>query len=335
MLNVYNMNNLIQLQGIFLSAMVDLNQSQKQSQHIIEQKYDSKAALIAGLTYRTINKPQDSSFKEVYQLYETFFPLPEERESFEGFEQTIALNNSIYQNMFGPLQEEWLVVYASDGCLLGGVNFSYYFVEADGIQVKNSFVSVQIMYLFVKAEYRSMGIASTLLDKISQQIQNWVVCQYFDVPEDRIFFFCEQNAPEVMSVSDYFTDAIHALIDPCDRLLWWHKRGYRRLVVNYIQPALNVDSQPCTALTLNIQSSQKYIEGYVIAEHLRRYFTISVLKGKSLDADDPYLTRLFNYLYNNSIAIEGTEAYYTCLKSIFYAETLNDIPQQSQLYTIP
>lgn len=314
------MNSAELLRSDFLSKKKELELKHKHHKSEIEQRYGSLKAFREGLSYWTIDKSEHLDFKRVYALYETFFPLPEERESFEGFEKTMSFNDSKYQTLFGPFKEEWLLVNDDKGELIGGANFAYYGVVADGETIKQTFVSSHIMYIFVKEEYRLLGIASLLLEQMSQRIEQWADNQLSLANREGMFFTCEQNAPELMSVDEYFTDAKYSLTDPCDRLLWWHRRGYKRLAVNYIQPALDAHSKPCKSLTLNIKADMNTIPGSWLIAHIQRYFTLSIQKG--VVTHDNYFNRLQKFLSKNDVSTQSDEEYYLKLKDIFYADTI-------------
>ena len=317
------MDDLLDIRRDFSLAHKELQYKKSKYRQTIEQRYGDLNTFSAGLVYRVINTPKDPALEQVYKLYELYFPLADEKESLEGFEEAVALNNSIYQDIFGTSKEEWIVMYDSDGHVLGGVNFAHYFVadstsSCGGEKVEKPFASIQIIYIFIKSEYRSLGLASVLLDRVSTHVQESLSAEKIAIPQEDTYVFCEQNAPERMSQEEYFTDAINSQIDPCDRLVWWHNHGYRRLSMDYIQPALSPNSQPCTSLTLNIKSDKNIIPGYVVAQHLRRFFTLSIFKGEVNTTTNTYIESLFSTLSKTSISTEGDQTYYLDLKATFY-----------------
>ena len=322
------MDDLLDIRRDFSLAQKELKRKKSECHQTIEQRYGDLNTFIAGLVYRVINTPKDPALEEVYKLYELYFPLADEKESLEGFEEAMALNNSTYQDIFGTSKEEWIVMYDSDGNVLGGVNFAYYLVVDSATscgcgEVEKPFVSIQIIYIFIKSEYRSLALASILLERVSAHVQEMVNIEKIAIPQEDTYIFCEQNAPERMSQEEYFTDAINSQIDPCDRLVWWHNHGYRRLTMDYVQPALSPDSQPCTSLTLNIKSDKNIIPGYVVAQHLRRFFTLSIFKGEVNTMTNTCIESLFTTLSKTNTSTDGDQNYYLNLKATFYEPNTN------------
>jgi hypothetical protein len=71
-------------------------------------------------------------------------------------------------------------------------------------------------------------------------------------------------------------------MDPCDRLAWWTRRGYRKLGFAYRQPPLNPGQQPCNYLDYYVRFpdgiTPATLAAATLAEHLRRLFFVSVGK---------------------------------------------------------
>lgn len=269
------------------------------------------------LRFRLVDRADCSDFQEGYHLYEKIFTLPEERESFEGFALALELNrDKALIRQFGPFKEMWLLVDTPEGKLIGGVNFSVFSMPSPVLMKYHFGATLHISYIFVEAEYRSLGVASYLLDKMEEIARQWLAEFYTD--KGKIAFFCEQNAPELMTSAAYFTDCINARIDQCDRLLWWHRKGYSRLRFNYSQPALSEESEPCTTLTFNVREKSNHIFPVpLLAGHLNRFFTISVLKArKDNHSALDQVKQLERLPY---ICTESNESYYQNLRRIFYS----------------
>jgi hypothetical protein len=105
------------------------------------------------------------------------------------------------------------------------------------------------------------------------------------------------NDPGRMTAEQVTADAIAALIDPAERLAWWHKQGFRRLALPYLQPPLQADKEACTYLDYYIRATAPAdaqlgtIPAAVLQEHLRRFFTVSVGKFVSdIELNNEWLT---------------------------------------------
>jgi ribosomal protein S18 acetylase RimI-like enzyme len=267
------------------------------------------------LSVNMIDCPDDARFKHVYSFYTTFFTLPEETESYKGFESTLALNHDkALAEKYGKFREAWLyATLPTSNEIIAGINFSVYELDNE-YQDNSSYAATgHIIYIFVKTEYRCMGMAKHMISLAEEKALNFIASQ------KKIIWFCEQNAPEKMSPEEYFADNINALIDQCDRLIWWDNLGYKRLQFNYVQPPLNPGQQACTNLTLNVKASnKKSIPSYLVKSHLERFFMIAVYKGDPKRVDD-YYTSQMDWLKNNrTILLEGNPEYYTLLKRKFY-----------------
>lgn len=275
------------------------------------------AGFLDSLQRKMINRPGDSDFPELYAFYSTFFTLPDETETFEGFETTLKLNTDPrLMERFGPHEETWLFLREpNEGKIIAGVDFSTYLLppairENYGISATN-----HIIYIFVKPEYRSLGVASHLL----QLAEEYAV--KFAGNQEEVLFFCEQNAPELMTAEEYFHDNLNALIDQCERLKWWDRLGYKRLNFNYVQPPLNPGMSPCVNLSLNVRAGNRSeIPSALVREHLERFFVIAVYKGRDASGD-PGFQRQMQWLREHPmLKISGDQDYYAALKTKIYAQ---------------
>ncbi len=258
----------------------DLRAAKKVKKKIIA-KYGTVKNFLGKLQYELLNTPKSKEFKFIYNLYKKVFTLPEEQESYEGFEEVLGFNKDAkLLKKFGFFEEAW--IYAKDPDtkkILGAVNFSTYQMPNSIKKKYNLDGTNHTIYLFVKPEYRKIGLGKRLLEIMTNysklRLEGKKTLE--GKSDKKLYIMCEQNAPEMMTLNEYLADNLNARIDQCDRLMWWHKIGYRRLGFRYIQPALNKNLDPCTNLTLNILTEKKSnIPSIVVLEHLKRFFEILV-----------------------------------------------------------
>ncbi len=325
-----------ELKQRFLTKAANLAGAQDDTRRRMIEKYGSAENFRAALRLTAIEDPFYSRFTEVYDFYATFFPLPDERETLDGFRRAMSFNFSDeHQQRLSPFSEGWLVADTPEGELIAGVNFSVYAMPEAVARRHSIEGTANIIYIFVREEFRNLGVAGFLLAEMDRHFARWIEAnRTCAIPGARIPVMCEQNAPELMTPAQYFSDCLYAGIDQCDRLVWWHHKGYRRLAFNYIQPALSVDGEPCRELTFNLRAGDdpSGIPGEVLWEHLRRYYEISVFKGRWPDWDD-YLHRLEEFLLSTpQIGTTGDAAYYAALKERCYA---GDFVPETALFDLP
>lgn len=301
---------------------------QKETRKKVLLDYGSISNFLDSLQLEVINRPGDPHFPELYAFYSRVFTLPDETETFEGFEATLKLNTDpLLMERFGSHEETWLYLREpSTGAIIAGVDFSTY-VLPDGYRKVYGFPATNhIIYIFVKPEYRSLGVASHLLRLTEDYALN------FSGQRGPVLFFCEQNAPELMTADEYFLDNLNALIDQCERLKWWDRLGYKRLNFNYIQPPLNPGMEPCLNLTFNVRASDlEEIPSELIREHLERFFGIAVFKGCNA-SEDPFYERQMQWLKQHpKIGVSGSQTYYENLRKGIYSN-LDTWVRRKQLF---
>lgn len=312
-----------------LNKYLVLHKKALESQFITKEniikKFHHTRDFVQALNIEVINRPNDPAFSELYSLYSGIFTLPDESETMMGFEKTLELNS--YDTLlkeFGFYEELWLYACMPDtNEIIAGINFTYYKVGKS--KVNQYDFTKHITYLFVKNEYRGLGIASHLLKAADEYVLNK------HGQNNTIINFCEQNAPELMTTKEYFLDNINALVDQCDRLIWWHKQGYRRLAFNYVQPALNENQNPYTKMTMNIQYGGGLISSEIVRFHLERFFSITVLKGDIQKKDSLFYDQLKYLRLKTNIKTVGDPKYYMKLRDNIYA-TLDSRKPLKQLY---
>lgn len=276
------------------------------------------------LKLEMINRPGHPDFPELYDFYASFFTLPDETETFEGFEATLKLNTDpVSVERFRQNEETWLYLREPDkGQIIAGVDFSTYLLP-ESLQKAHGFSGTNhIIYIFVKPEYRSLGIATHLLKLAEDYARDFC-------GGGEVLFFCEQNAPELMTAEEYFSDNLNALIDQCERLKWWDRLGYKRLNFNYVQPPLNPGMEPCVNLTFNVRAAGVLaIPAVLVKAHLERFFLIAVFKGREAAGDKDFDRQISWLSRHDQVQLSGSKAYYESLRKKIWKDPENWRPQK-------
>jgi len=297
---------------------------QKEVRLDVIKRFGDPALFRHSLKLEMINRPGHPDFPELYEFYASFFTLPDETETFEGFEATLKLNTDLASiERFGRHEETWLYLREpKHGHIIAGVDFSTYLMSTD-LQQKFGFAGTNhIIYIFVKPEYRSLGIATHLLKLAEDYARNF--CSGGEV-----LFFCEQNAPELMTAEEYFSDNLNALIDQCERLKWWDRLGYKRLNFNYVQPPLNPGMEPCVNLTFNVRAAGLVaIPSALVKAHLERFFLIAVFKSREAAGDEDFERQMIWLDDHDQVQLSGSEAYYELLRQKIWKDPGNWRPQK-------
>ncbi|HSO86600.1 MAG TPA: GNAT family N-acetyltransferase [Draconibacterium sp.] len=285
-------------------------------------KYEDYNEFIKSIEYHLIERSGDPNFQTFYNVYDKIFTIEEEKESYSGFEEVLDFNfDQSLQKKFGPFKEVLLYCTTPDDeDVIGGINFATYYYPN---LFDKSFGTSHIFYLFVKPEYRSFNLGTELIQKAENFSKSllfeWINKNnhHVDFPEIELIVFCEQNYPEKMTLLQYWKDNMNSLTDQCDRLKWWNKRGFRRLNMNYVQPALNIENEPCLYLSLNAKTGLQGIPSFIVLEHIKRIFSISVLKGRDIEDDINY-KKIENYLKSQSTIVFSSIDDYESIKETIY-----------------
>ena len=210
------------------------------------------------MTFLVYTSADSPGFERLYALYRSVFPDPDEAEDLPGIKASLELvGDAALTERYGKFEEFWIAAL-DKGEVAGGVNFTAF---------KGS-RSAHINYLFTSTESRGRGIGSALLEKVREISQaDWI--------------FCEQNDPSLMTPEQLEADIAAAGISPEQRSAWWRRRGFGKLDFRYVQPPLSPEKEPAEGMSLNVCPSEGPVPGAIVAEHLRRFFYISVLKKRS------------------------------------------------------
>lgn len=234
-----------------------------------------------GLIIRTTDEGEGPLFERFFAGYDRAFVLPEEKEDREGFRACLALNHGAAHERlaaeYGPFRELCLVAEDYRGALVGGANLIATRFALPGAE---PVVTVNLNYVYIDPERRGRGCLRELVRGAGQ-----IAAAEFREPGEPLIFI-EQNDPFRMSAEAYARDTTMAGIDQLDRLRIWAKLGARILDFDYVQPALSPAHEPDENLLYALLGG---FEGTVcarlVAGHLRRFFGISVLKGRPLSDD--------------------------------------------------
>jgi hypothetical protein len=120
------------------------------------------------------------------------------------------------------------------------------------------------------------------------------------------FVTIEQNNPARMTPEQRRADLEAAGIEPDRRLRWWANKGYRRLDFPYQQPPLSPDVEACAYLDYYARvpgdpdRRLRSLPADILAEHLRRFFFVSVGKFAGDMGSNPEWLRQKDYLSGRS-----------------------------------
>lgn len=215
--------------------------------------------------------------------YDEAFVLPDEKESLQGFRECLALNHgAAYEalaNRYGPFREIVLVVREATGnAPIGGASFIAFLLAHP-----RPTLTLNLSYLYIDPRMRGRGYLRPMLDAVEHTAR---IC--FEPPArvQPSLTFIEQNDPLKMSPEDYARDTEHSGLDQMTRIGIWSKQGARILDFDYIQPPLSPAQQPDSNLVYGVLGAEGHsLDPCLLAEHLKRFFAISVLKGGDPSGD--------------------------------------------------
>lgn len=220
-------------------------------------------------------------FDRFFEGYDRAFVLPDEKEDREGMVECLALNHGdaarALAQRYGKFREICVVARDETGMAVGGANLIVLHLD---ICSAEPLVSANLNYLYVEPEARGRGHLRQLVETIGATIGE--MAESATPP----LIFIEQNDPLAMSAEAYARDSQFTGLDQLDRLRIWAKLGARIVDIDYVQPPLSGDQAPDDGLIYAvIGAPDRTISACVIAAHLRRFFGISVLKGRDIDSD--------------------------------------------------
>jgi hypothetical protein len=238
-----------------------------------------------GLRFSVTDLPTSRVLEIFYAGYDNAFILPEEKEPIDGFRRCMALNHGadygVLKSRYGAFRE--VVFVASEvatGASVGGANFIVLSHAHASDGRPSECRTIHLNYIYVLAEHRHKGHFKRLAAMVDP-----IASKTLPITADaESFIFIEQNDPLKMSAEAYARDTIKTGLDQIERIGLWARRGARIVDFDYVQPPLSVDHSADDALALCVlRPDLSAIEACVVRNHLRAFFSISVLKG-----DDPY-----------------------------------------------
>lgn len=251
----------------------------------------------AGLTIEASTSPAGGLLQAFYAGYDRAFVLENEKEKLGGFAECLSLNEGEsyrrLSNMLGPYRE--FIFLASDsrtGQEFGGGNFIAFPINSDG-RTGSAVLSANLNYIFVNREARGLGYFTRLVSDLPEIVfRLFLETNREDAPADwlhrrpPVLVFAEQNDPYKLSRENYERDSLHSGLDQVTRIKIWARRGAKIVDFDYVQPALTADQEPDYNLAYSLMdAAAPSLSACLLREHLRRFFGISVLKGKDPSSD--------------------------------------------------
>lgn len=233
------------------------------------------------LEFRALAASDEAGLKEFYKLYQTSFPLADEQEPIEGFERVLEMNDDPrIQERLGPYHEFIITIHdpashAMVGGLVLGVSTGPEHEKA-GLAA-----SVQGIYLFLDRQFREkhpLGTASLV-----PEIEHWARTAFESRAQSRsteVAIFLEVNNPKLMTARDIVIDRDNSGLDPFRRYMFWIGLRCRPLDFQYVQPPLNSEKAAVPYLELFYKGPRQHLPASVLIEHLYKFVSISVLKGR-------------------------------------------------------
>ncbi|HEX7309326.1 GNAT family N-acetyltransferase [Lentzea sp.] len=231
-----------------------------------------------GLDVAASDDSAGSVFRAFYEGYDQAFTLPDEKESREGFVECMDLNRGPdfrrISARLGPFRE--LVVTAEiDGVPAGGANFLVTPLPDHAV------VTLNLNYLFVRPGLRGRGLSRRLVDAC-RELAEWLFpCG------GPVLVFLEMNDPLLITAEQYEQDSAVSGIDQFDRIAIWAKLGVRIVDFPYVQPPLSAAQEADGNLLYGLLAdSPVELTGGLLADHLERFFAISVLKNGDVESNE-------------------------------------------------
>lgn len=254
------------------------------------------------ISFEQITACNTPEFDQLYKIYSNAFPLEDEREPPEAFEQILQFNqDKELQRLYGNYHEVVAAIRLNGSETIGGIVFGCSASEAHidaGIPS-----SVQAIYAFVDAPFRKDrknrkahkvrkdGVV-TMLD-IVNYCQRTAIELYGKpngITKKPIILF-EVNNPLRMSEDQIAEDTLYSGINPSERYMFW-QRSISSMPLNfpYVQPKLRVDSLPIHYLDLFCTTKElpQGIPAKLLLNHLKAFCSISVLKGQDASQDPDF-----------------------------------------------
>jgi hypothetical protein len=243
------------------------------------------------VSFQEIVSYNSPEFNQLYKLYEQAFPLEDEREPPEAFEQILALNNDQrIQSLYGRYREVVTTIrLGQEGKVIGGVIFGITTSKAhidSGIPA-----SVQAIYVFLSSDYRGIIPMRAITDYCKKTALETFGRDYHLPMRDPLIFF-EVNNPLRLTSEQVADDTLSSGICPFRRYVFWQRSiASSPLDFSYVQPRLREDAEPVYYLDLFCTNElPQGIPAQLLLNHLHSFVSISVLKGQDASQDSDFAT---------------------------------------------
>ena len=233
----------------------------------------------SGLTLRLTTRGDGAVFDRFFAGYDRAFVLPDEKEDEAGFRTCLDLNHgeahAALVARYGPFCEICLIAEETEsGAFVGGANLIAMPVAGR--------ITANLNYIYVDGAARGRGCLARMVAAIGEVVGGLFPDEAAGAP----LIFIEQNDPFAMSPENYAHDSAATGLDQIDRLRIWARRGALAIDFPYVQPPLSAAQQPDAALLLSVLGSTgPILDACLLEGHLRRFFGISVLKGRAAEAE--------------------------------------------------
>jgi GNAT superfamily N-acetyltransferase len=247
--------------------------------------------------------PDSPLIDDFYATYCKNFLLPNERETLPGFRQCLAFNDQRrypeLHKKYAPYRE-YIAVWRDieSGLSVAGANFICFPMPQFGA------VTIQSNYVFVDASFRGRGIIRRIYRDMTEPAWEFAESYGLTSRNSALLQFGEQNDPFKMTLEEYQKDSAAADLDQFDRLIVWGKLGTRVIDYPYVQPPLSEEQEADRTLFFRVMfgagedpaAPVRPLDPQVLKEHLRRFFSVSVLKGRLSPSEVPEVAEQFDWL---------------------------------------
>jgi GNAT superfamily N-acetyltransferase len=243
----------------------------------------------SGVRLDATSFPDSPIIDAFYSGYDRAFVLPDEKEGLAGFRDCLALNHGAerarLEARYGRFREyAGLLVEDNAGATVGGANFIAFVHDGGAPRI-----SIALNYIFVDGAHRGKGILRRALQTLLAFAPHALGLDPAIVPS----IFIEQNDPLAMGAAEYARDSAHSGTDQFARLEIWTRMGARIIDHAYVQPPLSAAQAAEDGLLLAVMHYPgATMDACFLADHLERFFAISVLKGRALDSEPSAQTQI-------------------------------------------
>ena len=260
--------------------------------------------------FTELDRNSRQSLREWYRIYALCFPDESEREEEAEFLNILNMNDDdTLQKSLGPWKEAIFAIRdGQTGRIVGGLNFGMTFLKPQHDETAASMfaATVQVPYLFIDPAFRGDGqtdIVVLVARPVLTAIRNWVDEKLLEIGIDakkkEILLFFEANDPTRMTLAQRRDDKANAQIDPWLRYAIWAKYA-QPLNFEYVRATFHPSKKPVEYLDLfcmalgsakapDFRRRVKPIPAVLLREHLRRFFSISVLKGEDANQNSYFI----------------------------------------------